>query len=146
MTFKLAINPFFWAPVKLSLVGDMGKRVEGEFKAKYRRLSQQEYEALLVKMRLPVKPTDADEAAAAEQAEDFKGWRITDKQALDLVLLDWDDLLDEDDQKMHYTPDNMERMEKLLGVRASMVAAFFDAHVKAPEKNSEPRRGTTTAS
>jgi hypothetical protein len=59
------------------------------------------------------------------------------------VLLDWDDLLDEEDQKIPYTPDNLERMEGILSVRASLVQAFFDAHVKAPEKNSGTRRGAS---
>jgi hypothetical protein len=161
MTFKLAINPFFWAPVKVSLVGDMGARVEGSFKAKYRRLSQEEYEALLARMRLPVRPIQLPAEAidgeggaqgASSEPGDIEGqlepitqWRITDKEVLDLVLLDWDDLLDEQDQKIAYTPDSLERMETILGVRASLVQGFFDAHVKAPEKNSGTRRGASTS-
>jgi hypothetical protein len=61
-----------------------------------------------------------------------------------VVLLDWDDLVDEGDQKIAYTPDSLERLEGILGVRASLVQAFFDAHVKAPEKNSGTRRGAST--
>jgi hypothetical protein len=147
MTFKLAINPYFWACVKLSLVGDMGKRIEGTFKAKYRRMAQKEYESILAKMRLPLKPDGALEASDTVEGDDaqpHQEWRITDKELLDLVLLDWDDLLDEDDQKMPYTPDNLERMEQILGVRASLVQTFFEAHAKAPEKNSGTRRGAST--
>jgi hypothetical protein len=157
MTFKLAINPFFWATVKMSLVGDMGKRVEGAFKAKFRRLSQQQYEALLERLRLPVQPParpgDSAEgdgpiaaggADASEVEPQAQQWRITDKEVLDMVLLDWDDLVDEDDQKIPYTPDNLERLEGVLSARASLVQAFFDAHVKAPEKNSGTRRGAST--
>lgn len=153
MTFKLAINPFFWAAVKLSLVGDMGKRIEGSFKAKYRRLSQQEYEALVARMQLPMKPAsepgevaEGDDPGQLEagDASEFKQWRITDKEVLDLVLLDWDDLLDEHDQKIPYTPDTLEQAEAVLGVRASLVQAFFEAHVKAPEKNSGRRHAAST--
>jgi hypothetical protein len=146
MTFKLAIAAFFWAPVSVSLVGDMGARIEGEFKAKYKRLTQQQYEDLLARIRLPVKPSDEADATAEEEQEGFQGWRITDKEMLDLVLLDWDDLVDENDQKIPYTPDNLEqKVEPVMGARAALVSAFFDAHVKAPEKKSGPRRGTTTA-
>lgn len=148
MTFKLAINPFFWAAVAVSLVGDMGVRIEGGFKAKYRRLKQKEYEALLKRMNLPVKPVDAESLALAEEAAKAEGrtaeWRITDRELLDLVLLDWDDLLDENDAKLPYTPENLERAEEVMGVRAAMVQAFFDAHNKAPEKNSGARRGAST--
>jgi hypothetical protein len=149
MAFKLAINPFFWALVKLRLVGDMGVPIEVEFKAKYKRLSQPDYEALLARMRLPVKPADADEAAAEEERAQAEGrtvaWRVTDKEVVDLVLLDWDGIVDESDQTLAYTPDNLELVEKVLGVRAALVNAFFEAHVfKAPEKNSGTRRGAST--
>jgi hypothetical protein len=148
MSFKLAINPFFWAPVALSLVGDMGERIEGSFKVKFKRLSQGEYEALLAKIRLPVKPNDPIELEAEiEMAKAEKrepAWRITDREVVDQVLLDWDDLVDDADQKMPYTPDNLERVETILGVRAAIVNAFFEAHAKAPEKNSVTRRGAST--
>jgi hypothetical protein len=149
MAFKLAINPFFWTPVKLRLVGDMNVPIEVEFKAKYKRLAQPDYEALLARLRLPVQPADAQDLEDATEAAKAEGrtvaWRVTDKEVVEQVLLDWDGIVDEDDQVLAYTPDNLERVEKVLGVRAALVNAFFDAHVlKAPEKNSGTRRGAST--
>jgi hypothetical protein len=149
---RIAPVPYFWDYVTFYMVGDFGKHIKSQFKAKYRRLDQDEYEKLAARVNAariaaitgalrstPGQPGDAGKDLPAGSAEP-----ITDQEVVDLVFMDWDDMEDEDGNKLPYTKDNEARAFKALGCRAAVVTTFFDAHMKAPEKNSGEPSGTTT--
>jgi hypothetical protein len=136
MAFKLSIKPYFWALVSLSIVGDLGVPIKAELKAKFRRPSQDEYQALIARinerMMLNVK------ALQAVEAGDFsaKPEEIKDQDVIDNFLVDWAELLDENDQPLAFTTDNCKAVMNIFGARAAFVTAFFNAFKDQPEKNS----------
>ena len=204
MTFKISVAPHFWQTVTVELLGDYGKPVKGEFKAKFLRPEREQVEDLV--RRLGVRTTSpfelaldagmeciaagikadtaagaakvlamtrarldalaaphvsaalatlltklqASEAMTAEQVADVVntpagGSRpLTDQEAIDTYLLDWEDVVDENDQPLPYNATNLERVNKLLGARAAIAGAFLGEFIKAPEKNSGRPRGTST--
>jgi hypothetical protein len=161
MALKLsAIPPHFWTTAKLSLPGDLGKRIEVEFRIKVARLSQDDYVDLAVHRRMPGYEQARKAVEAANQVAKLAALAagnpapeprplpepvpVDDKKVVDLVLLGWGDVLDDADQALPFTPENLERVDQLLGVRAATVDAFFAAHLQAPEKNSEPQPAMST--
>lgn len=151
MAMRISPQPFFWANVEFEMVGDFGQRVPVSFKGKFLRVQQDEYETLMRRLQaarvaalrdelgpeatktLPAAPADAQGAP-----------RLTDREIIDKYLLDWQDMVGDDDQPLAFTKDNLAQAEKVLGCRGAIVRAFFDAHHKAPEKNSEQPSGTST--
>lgn len=149
MAMRIAPVPHFWGEVKFSMIGDLDQSVEVSLKVKYRLLEQQAYEDLLGRVHagrlaairgatgLEPEPQPQDGAAAAPQP-------ITDREVVDMVMLDWDDVLGDDDQKLPFTKDNLERALGALGCRAAIVRKFFEVHAKELEKNFAPRPATTS--
>jgi hypothetical protein len=162
MAMRIAPVPYFWAEVKFSMIGDLDVPLEVSLKVKYRRLEQEEYEALLKQVQAAriaaltsasgaardligaaSEPGPAPEAPAAEGAPAATK-HVTDREIIDRVVLDWDDVLDDNDQKLPFTKDNLERALTALGCKASIVKRFFDLHTKELEKNFAPRPATTS--
>lgn len=158
MAMRIAVVPYFWATVAFSMLGDDDKSIDVSFKAKFKRLTQEEHEAMLervqtarldalTKMRLPL-GIAAQDVLIGQEPKDAasEGQKpITDREIIDLVLLDWDEVLGDDDQKLPFNKDNLDRLLKALGCRAAIVKRFFDLHQKEQEKNFAPRPATTTA-
>ena len=118
----------FWAAGQLILVGDLGKPEIVDFKARFKRLKTSERKQL--------------EADLADK-------KITDKEFLDRLLVDWD-LKDKTGTAVIYSEKQREELvEDWDGFEAALVQAYFDNGRKAREaaevaKNSEPPFATTT--
>ncbi|MBX3588852.1 MAG: hypothetical protein KF796_19645 [Ramlibacter sp.] len=123
MGFKLAVLPFFWQAVHVELIGDMGEKIKGEFKAKFRRPTQEEAEQLIQKVSTG---------------------QMKDQAVVDNWLIGWDGLEDESGAQMPFTPDNMAKVFDVLGMRAATVQTFLGNYFSMPEKNSGPQPATTT--
>ena len=118
----------FWAVAQLILVGDLGKPEIVDFKARFKRLKTSERKQL--------------EADLADK-------KITDKEFLDRLLVDWD-LKDKSGNAVIYSEKQREELvEDWDGFEAALVQAYFDNGRKAREaaevaKNSELPSATTT--
>ena len=118
----------FWASAQLILVGDLGKPEIVDFKARFKRLKTSERKQL--------------EADLADK-------KITDKEFLDRLLVDWD-LKDKTGTAVIYSEKQREELvEDWDGFEAALVQAYFDNGRKAREaaevaKNSELPSATTT--
>lgn len=118
----------FWASAQLILVGDLGKPEIVDFKARFKRLKTSERKQL--------------EADLADK-------KITDKEFLDRLLVDWD-LKDKSGTAVIYSEKQREELvEDWDGFEAALVQAYFENGRKAREaaevaKNSELPSATTT--
>lgn len=118
----------FWAAGQLILVGDLGKPEIVDFKARFKRLKTSERKQL--------------EADLADK-------KITDKEFLDRLLVDWD-LKDKSGNAVIYSEKQREELvEDWDGFEAALVQAYFENGRKAREaaevaKNSELPSATTT--
>lgn len=118
----------FWAGAQLILVGDLGKPEIVDFKARFKRLKTSERKQL--------------EADLADK-------KITDKEFLDRLLVDWD-LKDKSGNAVIYSERQREELvEDWDGFEAALVQAYFENGRKAREaaevaKNSELPSATTT--
>ena len=118
----------FWASAQLILVGDLGKPEIVDFKARFKRLKTSERKQL--------------EADLADK-------KITDKEFLDRLLVDWD-LKDKSGNAVIYSERQREELvEDWDGFEAALVQAYFENGRKAREaaevaKNSELPSATTT--
>lgn len=151
MAMRIAPVPHFWAEVKFSMIGDLDQSIDVSFKVKYKRLEQEEYEALLARVHasrlavfasgagLPAKAAAAAEGATAEAVKP-----ITDLQVIEQVVLDWDEMLGENDEKLPFTKDNLALALKALGCKGMVVKRFFDLHNKELEKNFARPPATTS--
>jgi hypothetical protein len=118
----------FWAVAQLILVGDLGKPEVVDFKARFKRLKTSERKQL--------------EADLADK-------KITDKEFLDRLLVDWD-LKDKAGNAVPYTERQREELvEDWDGFEEALVQAYFENGRKAREaaevaKNSKLPSATTT--
>ena len=118
----------FWAGAQLILVGDLGKPEIVDFKARFKRLRTSERKQL---------------------ESDLADKKITDKEFLDRLLVDWD-LKDKSGTAVIYSEKQREELvEDWDGFEAALVQAYFDNGRKAREaaevaKNSELPSATTT--
>lgn len=154
MAMTVSPVPFFWANVEFDIPGDFGTRLKVSFQAKYRRVEQEEYEALMRRLQAARvvafrEQLDADSAALVTlgdaPADSQSAPRLTDREVIDKYLLGWgSDMLGDDNQPLPFNPENLARVERILGCRAAMSRTFFEAHHQAPEKNSETPSDTST--
>lgn len=153
MVMRVAPVPHFWAGVGFSMIGDMDQSIEVSFKVKYRRLEQEEYEALLARVHasrrsaMAAQVKDLVTVAGEGQAEDAaadSAKPITDMEVIEYVVLDWDDVVGDNDEKLPFTRDNLALTLRALGCKAAIVKRFFDLHGKELEKNFAPRPATTS--
>lgn len=118
----------FWAGAQLILVGDLGKPEIVDFKARFKRLKTSERKQL---------------------ESDLADKKITDKEFLDRLLVDWD-LKDKSGNAVIYSEKQREELvEDWDGFEAALVQAYFENGRKAREaaevaKNSELPSATTT--
>ncbi|MGE4244284.1 hypothetical protein [Ramlibacter sp.] len=152
--FKIAVQPHFWQVVNHEVVGDLGESIKLTFKCKFRRPTQDEKDRLIERIFAPARalleltqaPTtpgadgDVEPVAIDIQPET----PITDAEIVRDYLLDWADVLGDDDAPLPFTPDNLERAHKVLGVREAIVRRFLDNFLKAPEKNFAPPLARST--
>lgn len=148
MAMRIAPVPHFWAEVKFSMIGDLDQSVEVSFKVKFKRLDSAEYEDLMRRVHAArlaaIAPPPAPTPASDGSVEAAPPATFTDQQVIDEVVLDWDDVLGDDDQKLPFTRDNLERALKALGCKAAIVKRFFDLHSKELEKNFARPPATTS--
>jgi len=125
MTVVLA-SVAFWAPAVLILIGDDAKPEKTHFRCRFQRLKTSERKKL---------------------DEDLREQRITDREFLDRLLVDWD-LKDKQGNAIAYTPQTREALvEEWDGLEAAMVTAYFEAgravhSALETEKNSVEPSGT----
>ena len=118
----------FWAAARLTLVGDLGKPEIVDFKVRFKRLKTSERKQL--------------EADLADK-------KITDKEFLDRLLVDWDLKDKTGTAVIHSEKQREELVEDWDGFEAALVQAYFENGRKAREaaevaKNSELPSATTT--
>jgi hypothetical protein len=144
MALRLALEPYFWAAVKFSMIGDNDTSLEITFKGKFRRLEQEAYEALMKRVNATRMKALTTAAAMAETEPDDAPKPITDREIVDMALMDWQDVLGEDDQPLPFTKDNLNRVLKTLGCRSAIVMTYIELHQKELEKNFDRPSGTST--
>lgn len=161
MAMRIAPVPYFWAQVKFPMLTDCDSNgveqfADVTFRVKYKRLSDKDYQQLMKriyeKQRLTtqqllsqISPSTAEviEKPAAEASE-APIEAIDDRGVVDMVVLDWDDMVGEDNEKLPFNKDNLERAMEVLGCRAAMVKRFLDLHKKEAEKNfAQPSESST---
>ena len=158
MAMRIAPVPYFWALVTFSMLTDSDsaeeKFVDVSFRVKYKRLDQDEHETLMRRVQVARLAAltqihgvvgEAAQMLTDEPAIAGDAPNITDREIIDQVMLDWDDMLGEDQQKLPFNKDNLERALKALGCRAAIVKRFFDMHGKAQEKNFARPPSTSSA-
>jgi hypothetical protein len=164
MTVVLA-SVAFWTHAKLVLPGDFGKKTEVNFDVRFGRLKSSERKLLNLRLTLGRLGTEAllaalrgaddlapewrqrvqDATTPEAEAALAKDFRITDKEFLDQVLVDWK-VQDLQGNTVPYTPANREALfEDWEGMEAATVVAYFDAFKDAPAaaKNSEELSATS---
>ena len=155
----------FWAPGKLYVPGDDGKRIEINFRARYKRLKKSERMALdhrieanklTTEMRASLRARlDKKEEVIADDSRKYleavlAAKPITDAEFLRTTLVDLD-LKDTEGQPIIYTPNAVAELEEELdGFEAALVRIYYRAREAASnpmdaEKNSETQSGTTSS-
>ena len=158
MAMRIAPVPHFWATVTFWMIGDFEQSIECSLKVKYKRLEQEEYEKLLQRVQAArvsaiLRASSPDAAAPVAISEEKKpedsvegsAQPITDLQVIDQVMLDWDDVVGDDDAKLQFTKDNLASALKALGCKSAIVKRFFELHNKELEKNFARPPATTSA-
>ncbi|MEO8120464.1 MAG: hypothetical protein ABI606_14250 [Rhodoferax sp.] len=117
----------FWAAAKLTLVGDLGKPYVVEFKTRFKRLKTSERKQL---------------------EEDLKDKKISDKEFLDRLLMDWELKDARGTAVIHSEAVRAELVEDWDGLEAALVTSYFENARLAREaveiaKNSEAPSATT---
>ena len=152
MAMRIAPVPYFWAEVKFPMLADCDANgveqfVDVAFRVKYKRLTDEEYQTLLKRQYAQQLKTFSDLMPAAGQdapkMPDVEP--ITDREVIDMVVLDWDQMLGEDDKPLPFNKDNLERALQTLGCRTAIVKRYFELHKKEAEKNFAQPSGSSTA-
>ncbi|GAP38786.1 phage tail assembly chaperone [Piscinibacter sakaiensis] len=124
--FKLSTSPRFRAPVVAHIPGDNGKATKVSFGVIFKRLTQDEYKALLARL-------DESKREALKNGDPFP--KFGDREMLDEVLVGFDaDLQEEDGTPMEFTPQNVDRLLSVYPIQPAIVTSFFDNFGKAAEK------------
>jgi hypothetical protein len=153
MAMRISPVPHFWAPVAFTMIGDNGQSIDVSFQGKFKRLSQKQYEHLMARVHATrtesitkaIGITAGEQPAAEGGGAEAPPKPINDHEIVEQVLIDWKDMLGDDDQPLAFTSDNLERALDVLGCRAAIVKTFFDRHNKEHEKNFALPSATTSA-
>lgn len=105
--FRLAVSPSFRAEVTGQLPGG----VEFKFVAIFARMAPEAVDALV------------------------QDREITDTEVARRVLVGWDDVTDEQDLPLPFSPETMGALLSNYGVAAAIVRAWYLEHARAREKN-----------
>lgn len=123
--FQLVSQATFFAPVSFHFLAEGGELQESGFRARFKHLDQQAFDAFTQRLGLP----DADATELLKE-----------------VLIGWDDqVLDEGGQLLAYTPHNRDRLVAVRLMASKLLRAFFDANRAAAEKNFPPAQAGSTA-
>lgn len=124
-------NSVLW-PVVYRTPKDGGGFEEHPFKADYKLLSQARIDTLFARAQAAARGDLS--RAEAEQL---------DTELLQETFLGWTDVKNEDGSKFEVTSENKETLLQMPGMRAMLVAGFFEIINGAAErKNSKPPRST----
>lgn len=112
---KVAVKPSFSAPVSMLLAGDDGKPIEIQFSVTFKRLSGEDNRALQGKL---------------------ESQSLSDRELLEMVLLDWSDLSDVDDMPFTYSRENLAAASRdWSAFEPAIVRSYFHYAYPAAEKN-----------
>jgi hypothetical protein len=97
---KVGHSEAFWYPVKVKILDENGEEVPYEFKARFRRLSREALVSL---------PTGDDRELMREN------------------LLGWSGIVDDAENPLPFTPENMELVFNIWPVLPAMAKTFIEA-------------------
>ncbi len=104
---RIGASDAFWYPVRVAMVGDDGRRVEHEFKARFKRLSRSDFAALIERL-----------GAGA----------VDDLSLVREALLDWRDVQNEAGEALEFTPAHRDALLEVWPVLPALAAAYIEAH------------------
>lgn len=110
MAFKLAKSPTFKAPVTALTPNERGGFDKETFTAEFKRVSM-------------------------EDLDQYKEQNMTHYQILDLVLVGFEGLLDEDNEPVAFTEATKAALLGITSAVNGLIYAFYSTLNKAPEKN-----------
>lgn len=140
MSFILAPQTRFTAPVSFRIPADGGKTQKVTFSVVFKLLSSDE----LSELRKRASDSAAKQTALIkerEQQPELEHEPMPDPDFRDLDLIDevlvgfGDDLLDVDRQPLAFTPENLERLLSVHGAQAAIIKSFHEHYIAAPQKN-----------
>jgi len=111
--FKLTQSPRFWAPVKAEVQAEDGRRVEVKFRVQFHRLP-------LPRLR-----------EITDRIAETRGF---DDELLLEVVADWDEVVDDDGEKLPFSESGL-RTAFEFGFGPAILAAFWSGMPKARAKN-----------
>ena len=120
--FKISnVNQIYRTPFSVDIPTGAGKSVTHKFTIVFARKSQDELDELYRRMT-PAKLEDGEQ-------------QLTDDELLDDVVKGWEDVLDDQDQPLEFTPSNFAVLKNIYPTRPTLVQAFFDSIKTAKRKN-----------
>lgn len=120
--FKISsINQTYRTVVAVDVPNGTGKSMTHKFTIVFARKSQDELDELYRRMT-PDKLVDGEQ-------------QLTDDELLDEVVKGWEDVLDDQDRPLEFTPSNFAALKNIYPTRPTLVQAFFDSIKTAKRKN-----------
>lgn len=120
--FKIStVNQTYRTPVTVEVPSGDGKSITHKFAVLFSRKSQDELDELYRRMN----------AAKLQEGEQL----LTDDELLNQVLVGWEDVLDDQDRPLDFTPDNFNALKNIYPTRPTLVQSFFDSIKTAKRKN-----------
>lgn len=102
--FKLDVSPTYFAPVNLKLLSADGVLENHQFDARFKRLNQADVDQLML---------------------DAVQKKVKDEPLLRQYLVGWRGVKDADDIDIPFTPDELDKLLAINGLRAAMAEAFM---------------------
>jgi hypothetical protein len=140
MTFILAPQTKFTAPVHFRVPADGGKTQKIAFSVVFKLLSADE----LADLQKRARDSNLKQLALIKQREQQSDLEhdplpdpeFSNRDLIDEVLIGFgDDLLDVDRQPLAFTTENLERLLSVHGAEAAIIKSFYGHHIEAPQKN-----------
>lgn len=112
--FKLAATETYLTPVRVELPGDNNKPKVCAFKARFKRLSQTQFENVL---------------------ERIGEGSLNDRGLLNEVLVGWEDVADDRDNAAEFNEENLNALLDMFPTQPTLVKTFLDSMKSAKQKN-----------
>lgn len=151
MAVVITKKPAYWAPGHFIAPDEPGQPLVFKFKARFKRLNEEQRKELDQRinsgrewMRSVSRALLENQPTPPQPAD-----QITDKELLDLVMVDWDGFKNDDGTVAIYTPAARNQVAfDNPGLEGAMVRAYLDSRdasqdLAAAEKNSEALPATT---